>query len=214
MIYIFTHDSIGVGEDGPTHQPVEQLIVAARDSRTASRCGRATPTRSSRPGALVMQFRHEPVVLVLSRQNLPTFDRTKYARGVRAGERRLRAGRRSGRQAGRDPDRDRQRSVAVRRGLREADRAGDKGARGEHAVLGVVRDTNRKEYRDSVLPPSVTARVSVEQATTFGWDKYVGLNGKHRHAHVWRVRAAQGIAEEIWIHTGLRGCSGERRLGK
>ena len=55
------------------------------------------------------------------------------------------------------------------------------------------------EYRDSVLPPAVTARVSVEQASTFGWARYVG-RGKNRHAHVRRFRAAERIAKEVWFH--------------
>ena len=98
VIYIFTHDSIGVGEDGPTHQPVEQLaslraipglIIAA--ARRRQRGGRGV--------AVIMQLRHEPVCLILTRQNMPTLDRTKYAPASGLAQGRLRPGRRPGRQA-------------------------------------------------------------------------------------------------------------------
>ena len=85
VIYIFTHDSIGLGEDGPTHQPVEQLAFAAGHSRSDHLCGPPTPTRWSEAWQVIMQLHHEPVALVLTRQALPTFDRTKYAPAAGAG---------------------------------------------------------------------------------------------------------------------------------
>jgi transketolase len=78
VIYIFTHDSIGVGEDGPTHQPVEQLIaLRAIPGLITLRPGDANEVAEA--WRLIMQFRHEPVCLILSRQNMPTLDRTRYA---------------------------------------------------------------------------------------------------------------------------------------
>ena len=76
------------------------------------------------------------------------------------------------------------------------------GARRQHAVLGAVRAAGRA-YRDSVLPPDVTARVSVEMGSVIGWDRYVGATGaERRHAHVRRLGAAQGPADEIRLHAG------------
>ena len=94
VIYVFTHDSIGVGEDGPTHQPIEQLAVAAGDPRPDRAAARPTPTRWSEAWKVIMQLHHEPAALVLTRQALPTLDRTKYAPAVGRGPRRLRPGRR------------------------------------------------------------------------------------------------------------------------
>ena len=115
VIYIFTHDSIGVGEDGPTHQPVEHLAAL----RAIPEPGRAAAGRRQRGGRGLSR---DPATeatgrpsLVLTRQNLPTLDRTKYAPAAGVHQRRLRAGRRAGRQARGDPDRHRQRSVALRR---------------------------------------------------------------------------------------------------
>ncbi len=98
VIYIFTHDSIGVGEDGPTHQPVEQLIsLRAIPGLITLRPGDANEVAEA--WRVIMQFRHEPVCLILSRQNMPTLDRTKYAAGVRRRQGRLRAGGRQGRRS-------------------------------------------------------------------------------------------------------------------
>ena len=117
---------------------------------------------------MILQLRHEPVALVLTRQALPTLDRTKYApaSGLAKGAYVLADA------PGGKPEvlllGDRQRGRAVRGRPRAAAERGRAEPRGEHAVLGAVRATSRQEYRDSVLPPSVTARVSVEQASTLG----------------------------------------------
>ena len=85
VIHIFTHDSIGVGEDGPTHQPVEQLVaLRAVPGLITLRPGDANEV--SEAWRVILKLRHEPVALILSRQAMPTFDRTKYARGGGAGE--------------------------------------------------------------------------------------------------------------------------------
>ena len=78
VIYMFTHDSIGLGEDGPTHQPIEQLARCGR-CRAWSCCVPATPTKWSKRGRSSCSCKHEPALLMLTRQALPTFDRTKYA---------------------------------------------------------------------------------------------------------------------------------------
>ena len=114
-IFIFTHDAMGDGEDGPTHQPVEHLAsLRAIPGLVTLRPGDANEVVEAY--RYIMQLRHEPAVLALSRQPLPTLDRSKYALGVRCGARRLRARRRSGRKSRGDPHRLRQRSQSRRAG--------------------------------------------------------------------------------------------------
>ena len=94
VIYIFTHDSIGVGEDGPTHQPVEQLVsLRAVPGLITLRPGDANEVGEA--WRVIMKFRHEPVALILSRQDMPTLDRTKYAPASGRRQGRLRPGRRA-----------------------------------------------------------------------------------------------------------------------
>ncbi len=112
-IYVFTHDSIGVGEDGPTHQPIEHLASLRAIPGLVDAAARRRQRGRRGAAAYVMQLRHEPAVLVLTRQALPTLDRTKYAPAAGCREGRLRAGRRRRRQARGDPDRHRQRGVAL-----------------------------------------------------------------------------------------------------
>jgi transketolase len=176
VIYVFTHDSIGVGEDGPTHQPVEQL-VALRAVPGLITIRPADANEVAEAWRLVLPFRHEPVALVLTRQALPTLDRTRYAS-----------------------------AAGVARGayvLADAPGGGPEVmllATGSEVALCVaaheqlVKDGIRsrvvsmpsweifehqsQEYRDAVLPPEVTARVSVEQASTLGWEHYIGSRGR------------------------------------
>ena len=112
VIYIFTHDSIGVGEDGPTHQPIEQLAsLRAIPGLIVLRPADANEVAEA--WKVIMKLHHEPAVLVLTRQALPTIDRSKYAAAVGRGPRRLRPGRCAGRQARRPAAGDRQRGGAV-----------------------------------------------------------------------------------------------------
>ena len=138
VFYVFTHDSIGVGEDGPTHQPIEHLAaLRAIPNLTVIRPGDANEVAEAYRSALVNTT--GPTALVLSRQNLPTLDRGKYAPAAGAREGRLRAGRRGRRQAGGDSHRHRQRAFALRRRLREAHGRRRQGPRGEPAELGAFR---------------------------------------------------------------------------
>ena len=174
-IYIFTHDSIGVGEDGPTHQPIEQLAsLRAIPGLTTIRPADANEVVEA--WRVIMQLRHEPVALVLTRQALPTFDRAKVApaAGVARGAYVLAD----------SPDGAPQvlllatgsevslcvaaRDQLARDGIR---------ARVVSMPSWELFEKQPQEYREEVLPPTVTARVSVEQAGTLGWSRYVGPGG-------------------------------------
>jgi len=174
VIHIFTHDSIGVGEDGPTHQPVEQLIsLRAIPGLIVLRPGDANEV--SEAWRLIMQLRHEPVALILSRQNCPTLDRTKYApaSGLTKGAYVL------GDAPGGKPD-----VIVIGTGSEvgmcvdayEKLLAEGIKARVVSMPSWELFDHQPQEYRDSVLPPGVTARVSVEQASTMGWNRYASHN--------------------------------------
>ena len=181
VIYILTHDSLGVGEDGPTHQPIEHLAMA-----------RATPGLITlRPAdanevveawKVVVQLQHEPALLVLTRQAVPTFDRMRYASaaGVARGAYVL------AENSGTRPD------VLLLATGSEVSLCVD--AFEQLAKDGIqarvvsmpsweLFEKQDQAYRDSVLPPAVTARVSVEMAGTFGWTRYVGASGSSIGMH-------------------------------
>jgi transketolase len=176
VLHIFTHDSIGVGEDGPTHQPVEQLAsLRAVPGLLVFRP--ADANEASETWRVVTALRHEPAALVLSRQVLPTFDRSSLgaASGVARGAYILAEAGGGGR-----PD------VILLATGSEVQLA--LGARDELEPQGIhtrvvsmtcweLFDRQPEEYRHQVLPPEVTARVAVEQASTLGWDRYVGSHG-------------------------------------
>ncbi len=174
-IYIYTHDSIGVGEDGPTHQPIEHLAsLRAIPGLVVLRPADANEVVEA--WRLIMGFTHEPVALVLTRQALPTFDRGRYAdaAGVRRGAYVL-ADAPGGR-----PD------VLLLATGSEVSLCVDAyerlAADGIHArVVSMpsweLFEHQDQAYRDAVLPPAVTARVSVEQGSTLGWHRYVGTTG-------------------------------------
>jgi transketolase len=176
VIYVFTHDSIGVGEDGPTHQPVEQLAsLRAIPGLTVIRPADANEVVEA--WRYIMHRHHDPVVLVLTRQDLPTLDRTKYgpATGVQQGAYLL-ADAPDGK-----PDilllaTGSEVSLCVQ--AYETLKADGIKARVVSMPSWEVFEHQSPEYRDSVLPPSVTARVAVEQASTFGWARYTGLTGQ------------------------------------
>ena len=175
VIYIYTHDSIGVGEDGPTHQPIEHLAsMRAIPGFIVLRPGDANELVEA--WMVIMKLHHEPVALVLSRQAMPTLDRTKYApaSGVAKGAYILADA------VGGKPE-----VLLLASGSEVAlcveayeqlQKEGIK-ARVVSMPSWELFDDQNQSYRDSVLPPNVTARVSVEQASTFGWAKYVGMTG-------------------------------------
>ena len=174
-IHVFTHDSIGVGEDGPTHQPIEQL-ASLRAIPGLIRSGPADANEVVEAWRVIMKLQHQPGALVLTRQAMPDLDRTQYAAATGVAKGAYVLADAQGRQAGRDSDRHRKRSRPLPRRRRAAHRR-RLGVRVVSMPSWELFEQQDQAYRDSVLPPEVTARVSVEQAATFGWERYVGLTG-------------------------------------
>jgi len=175
VVTIFTHDSIGLGQDGPTHQPVEQL-VALRAIPGLITLRPADANEVLEAWRVIMKLKHQPACLVLSRQPLPTFDRTRFAST---------AGVAHGAYVMADAENGKPAVILI-------------GTGSEVALCAEVYETLKQEgiaarvvsmpswelfeqqdqaYRDSVLPPDITARVSVEEGSVIGWDRYVGGGG-------------------------------------
>jgi transketolase len=187
VIHLFTHDSIGLGEDGPTHQPVEQLaslraipgldVIRPADANEVAEAWRAAIDRT-----------HQPVALILTRQNVPVFDRSKYAsaEGLHRGAYVLADA------DGGDPE-----VILIATGSEVAlALAAYEELKGEGIRARVVSmpccelfDRQDADYRNDVLPPAVTARVSVEEASTLGWDRYVGSDGVKIGMHTFGTSA-------------------------
>src|ERR1051326_2578362 len=187
VVFVFTHDAMGDGEDGPTHQPVEQLVsLRAMPGLITMRPADANEVVEAY--RYIMQLRHQPVALALSRQALPTFDRIRYASaaGVARGAYVLADA------PGGDPQ------VIIIASGSEVSLAVDahqtllaEGIRSRIVSMPSweIFDHQTKEYRDSVLPPNVRARVAVEQASTFGWERYVGTSGQVIGMHTFGASA-------------------------
>ncbi len=176
VIHVFTHDSIGVGEDGPTHQPIEQ-VPSLRAIPGLMVLRPADANEIVEAWKLIVQLKHEPVVLVLTRQAVPTLDRTVYASasGVAKGAYIL-ADARDGK-----PDvlllgTGSEVSLCIQ--AHEQLTADGIHSRVVSMPSWELFEKQSPEYKESVLPSEVTARVSVEQASTFGWGRYVGIQGQ------------------------------------
>ena len=175
VIHIFTHDSIGVGEDGPTHQPVEQL-ASLRAMPHLSVIRPADANEVVEAWRLIMPLQHQPVALILTRQPLPTIDRTRYAAA---------SGLARGAYVLADPPSGAPDVLLLATGSEVAlcveayERLVAEGIRARVVSMPSWEIFERQDaaYRDSVIPPAVRARVSVEQASTFGWERYTGLDG-------------------------------------
>ena len=175
VILVFTHDSIGVGEDGPTHQPIEQLpSLRSVPGLTVIRPADANEVVEA--WRVIMQFRHEPVSLILTRQALPTLDRTKYASA---------AGLAKGGYVLADAADGRPEVLLMASGsevalcigaYEELKKEGIK-ARVISMPSWELFELQTPEYQQSVMPEDVTARVSVELASTFGWERFTGTHG-------------------------------------
>ena len=175
-IFIFTHDAMGDGEDGPTHQPVEHLLsFRAMPGLVTLRPGDANEVVEAY--RYIMQLRHQPAVLALSRQPLPTFDRTRYApaAGVAKGAYVLAEA------PGGNPE-----VILIASGsevslaVQAHETLVAEGIRSRVVSMPSwdLFDHQPREYRESVLPPGVKARIAIEQATTLGWERYVGDAGR------------------------------------
>jgi transketolase len=186
-IFVFTHDAMGDGEDGPTHQPVEHLAsMRAIPGLVTLRPGDANEVIEAY--RYIMQLRHEPAVLVLSRQPLPTLDRKKYApaSGVTRGAYVL------GDAPGGNPE-----VILIASGsevsliVEAYEKLIAEGIRSRVVSMPSwdIFEQQTQEYQDNVLPPHVTARVAVEQASTFGWERYVGRSGRIIGMHTFGASA-------------------------
>ena len=185
VIYIFTHDSIGVGEDGPTHQPVEQLIsLRAVPGMLVIRPGDANEVAEA--WRVAMASRHHPVALILSRQALPTVDRSQYAAA---------AGLARGAYVLADSPDPRViligtgSEVSLCLGAYEALKKDGVAARVVSMPSWELFERQDQAYRDEVLPPAMTSRVTVEQGVTFGWDRYAGPKGSVIGMHTFGASA-------------------------
>ncbi|HWZ83865.1 MAG TPA: transketolase [Terriglobales bacterium] len=175
-IWIFTHDSIGLGEDGPTHQSIEQLVtLRAVPNMTLLRPGDANEVVEAYK--VIMKLQHEPATLVLTRQNLPTLDRTKYASatGVARGAYILA-----------DSEGGKLQIILIGTGSELSlcvdayEKLKQEGVRARVVSMPSwdIFERQDQAYRDQVLPPDVTARLAVEAGSTVGWSQYVGTKGK------------------------------------
>ncbi len=198
-LYVMTHDSIGVGEDGPTHEPIEQIAsLRAMPNMLVLRPGDAN--EAVEVWKIAIQQTHRPATLVLTRQAMPTFDRTKYASaaGVAKGAYVL-----ADAPAGK-PD-----VILMGTGSElslcvdayEKLKTEGINARVVSMPSWEIFAEQDAAYKESVLPAAVTARVSVEMASTFGWERYVGLKGRqHRHAPFRRLGSAERFAEKVRLY--------------
>jgi transketolase len=181
VIYVMTHDSIGLGEDGPTHQPIEQLAgLRAMPNMLVLRPGDANEVTEA--WKIAVQQHHRPTTLVLSRQAMPTLDRTKYApaSGVAKGGYVLA-----------DAEGGKPQVILIGTGSElslcveayEKLKAEGIKARVVSMPSSEIFDEQDAAYKQSVLPSDVTARVSVEMAATFGWERYTGSKGRNIGMH-------------------------------
>ena len=177
VIYIFTHDSIGVGEDGPTHQPVEQLAhMRSTPGLIVIRPCDANEVREA--WKVIIQLHHEPAVLVLTRQAVPTIDRSQYAAA---------AGLARGAYVLADAPDSNPEVILIGTGsevslcLEAYEHLTREGVRARVVSMPSweLFDDQDRDYRESVLPPHVKARVSVEEASEFGWTRYTGADGQN-----------------------------------
>jgi transketolase len=176
VIYVFTHDSIGVGEDGPTHQPVEQ-ILSLRAIPGLVTIRPADANEVAEAWRVVLGFRHHPAALILTRQALPTFDRTKYAAATGLGK----GAYVLADAPGGNPD-----VLLLATGSEVAlcvaahEQLAKDGIRSRVVSMPSweLFEDQPADYRETVLPAAITARVAVEQASTLGWHRYVGLTGR------------------------------------
>jgi transketolase len=175
-MFIFTHDAMGDGEDGPTHQPVEQL-ASLRAIPGLMLMRPADANEVVEAYRVILQLRHKPAVLVLSRQPLPTLDRSRFAPA---------AGVARGAYVLADPTEGKPEAIFIATGsevvlaVNAHDALAAEGIRTRVVSMPSwdLFEDQSEEYRASVLPPEITVRIAVEQASTFGWERYTGVHGR------------------------------------
>ncbi|HET9018404.1 MAG TPA: transketolase C-terminal domain-containing protein, partial [Acetobacteraceae bacterium] len=186
VVYIFTHDSIGVGEDGPTHQPIEQLVsLRAIPGMVVLRPGDAN--EAAEAWRVAMSLKEQPTSLILSRQPLPTLDRGRFAPAAGVAHGAYILGDCEG-----TPQ-----IILMATGSELSLVAGAYEALTKEGVRARVVsmpswelfEQQPQQYCDSVLPPSVTTRLAVEQAAVIGWDRYVGPKGRVIGMHTFGASA-------------------------
>ena len=191
VLFIFTHDSIGVGEDGPTHQPIEHLAaLRAIPNLVVLRPGDANETAEAYKAALLLD--RQPAALVLTRQNLPTLDRAKFAPA---------AGVQKGGYVLADAPDGKPQVILIGTGsevslcMAAYEKLAAEGIKARVVSLPSweLFDAQPKEYRDAVLPPGVTARVAVELGVEQGWRKYLGPRGRFVGMHGFGASAPVGV---------------------
>lgn len=175
-IFVFTHDAMGDGEDGPTHQPVEQLVsLRAMPGLVTLRPGDANEVVEAY--RYIMQLRHKPAALILSRQPLPTLDRSKFAPA---------AGVARGAYVLADAPGGKPQVILIATGselclaVQAHEQLSADGIRSRVVSMPSwdIFENQSHDYRSSVLPAEVTARVAIEQGSTLGWERYVGASGR------------------------------------
>jgi transketolase len=212
VIFIYTHDSIGLGEDGPTHQPIEQL-AALRAIPGLVVLRPADANEVVEAWKVITQLNHEPAALVLTRQAVPTFDRTKYASA---------AGVAKGAYILADAKGGKPQVILMGTGSEVSiciDAYEKLSAEGITArVVSMpswdIFEHQPREYREQVLPPDVKARVAVEQASTFGWSQYVGPDGVIIGMHTFGASAPLKELQKKFGFTPERVLEAARKLVK
>jgi len=212
-MFIFTHDAMGDGEDGPTHQPIEHLAsLRAIPSLITLRPGDANEVVEAY--RYIMKLRHQPAVLALSRQPLPTLDRAKYASASRLSQ---------GAYVLADAPGGNPEVIIIASGS-EVSIAVE--AHEELAAEGIrsrvvsmpsweIFEQQPRAYRDSVLPPDVKARVAVEQASTFGWERYVGSSENVIGMHTFGASAPlKELQKKFGFEPGQVVNAAKRQLGR
>jgi len=186
-LFIFSHDALGDGEDGPTHQPVEHLAsLRAIPGLVTLRPGDANEVVEAY--RYIMKLRHKPTVLVLSRQPLPTLDRSRYApaSGVERGAYVLA-----------DPPGGKPEVILIASGsevilaVQAHEKLLSEGIRSRVVSMPSwdIFEHQTRDYQNRVLPPEIQARVAVEPASTFGWERYVGVKGRVIGMHTFGASA-------------------------
>ena len=187
VIYVFTHDSIGVGQDGPTHQPIEQL-VALRSIPGLITLRPADANEVVEAWRVIIAMQHQPACLALTRQPLPTLDRTQYAPAT---------GLAKGAYVLADAPDGKPGVILIATGSEvalcieafEQLKRDGVAARVVSMPSWELFEQQDQSYRDSVLPPAVTARVSVEMGSVIGWDRYAGPTGARIGMHTFGASA-------------------------